>query len=466
MVKKIVAVTACTTGIAHTYMAAEKLELTAKELGYDIKVETQGTTGQENPLTQEDIDTADAIILAIDKNIDMGRFAGKDIIMVAASKAIKDSETLINNALNKIGTTHIKEAGEDSDELINAGNFTGIYKHIMSGVSYMIPVVVAGGILLALSFAFGIYAAEEVGSLPWVLNQIGGGSALAIMVPVLSGFIGHSIANKAGFAPAIVGGLIANSIGAGFLGGILAGVIAGYLVLFLNKSIKLPKSLQGLKAILIIPVLSTLIVGLLFYYAIGTPIQALMTAMTNFLKSMNGASVIILGILFGLLYFDLGGPCSKVIYTFGVGALSEQVYGPMAAAMVCGMVPPIGIALSTFFQKKLWTKAERETGKAALVLGLSFITEGAIPFAASDPFSVLPACMVGSAVGSIVSFLLNVEIRAPHGGFFLTVIPNAITNLPGFFIALLAGSVSTAVVLGVLKTVRMKKADTATAGAK
>lgn len=460
MAKKIVAVTACTTGIAHTYMAAEKLEQTAQKLGYEIKVETQGASGQENPLTAEDINHADAIILAVDKNIDMGRFAGKDVLIVAASKAIKDSETLFNDAFSKIGTTMVKSA-EDSDDLINAGNFKGIYKHIMSGVSYMIPVVVAGGILLALSFAFGIYAFQEEGSLPWVLYQIGATSALGLMVPVLAGFIGHSIANKSGFAPAIVGGIIANSIGAGFLGGILAGLIAGYLVLFLNKSIKVPKSLQGLKTILIIPVLSTLIVGLLLYYVIGSPIQALMAAITSFLTSMSGASVIILGILFGLFYFDLGGPCSKVIYTFGVGALSEKVYGPMAAAMVCGMVPPLGIALSTFVHRSIWTKAERETGKAALVLGLSFITEGAIPFAASDPFSVLPACMVGSAVGSIVSFLMKVEIRAPHGGFFLTLIPNAITNLPGFFIALLAGSVSTAVVLGILKTIRRKKTGAA-----
>lgn len=456
MAKKIVAVTACTTGIAHTYMAAEKLEQVGTQLGYDIKVETQGASGQENPLADSDIKDADAIILAVDKNIDMSRFAGKDVLIVAASKAIKNPESLFEQALNKVGTTRIKSSEESSDELINVGSFSGVYKHIMSGVSYMIPVVVAGGILLALSFAFGIYAAEEVNSLPWVLNQIGS-SALGLMVPVLSAFIGHSIANKQGFAPAIVGGIIANSIGAGFLGGILSGLIAGYLVVLLNKGIKVPKSLAGLKTILIIPVLSTLIVGLLLYYVIGTPIQLLMAAVTNFLSSMSGAGVIILGLFFGLLYFDLGGPCSKVIYTFGVGALSEQLYGPMAAAMVCGMVPPIGIAISTFVQKNLWTKAERETGKAALVLGLSFITEGAIPFAASDPITVLPACMIGSAVGSIVSFLLNVEIRAPHGGFFLTLIPNAISNLFGFFIALLAGSIATAVVLGVLKTIKMKK---------
>lgn len=456
MAKKIVAVTACTTGIAHTYMAAEKMEATAKELGYEIKVETQGTSGPENVLTQQEIDQADAIILAVDKNIDESRFAGKSVLMVPASRAIKAPEQLFADALAGTGTKVIGGSGGESGDLFNVNSFSGIYKHIMSGVSYMIPVVVAGGIILALSFAFGVYAFQEEGSLAANLFNLGQ-AGLGLMVPVMAAFIGHSIANKMGFAPALIGGFIANSIGAGFLGGLLAGVLAGYLVLFLNKSLKMPKSLEGLKAILIIPVLSSLIIGLLLYYVIGGPIQLLTGAITAFLSSLTGASVIIMGIFFGLLYFDLGGPCSKIIYTFGVAALSEGIYGPMGAAMVCGMVPPLGIALSTFVQRKLWTKAERETGKAALVLGLSFITEGAIPFAASYPLVVLPSCMVGSAVGSIVSFLLGVEIRAPHGGFFLTVIPNAIGNLPGFFIALAAGAVATAAMLGVLKTMHDKK---------
>ena len=458
---KIVAITSCPTGIAHTYMAAEKLEIKAKELGHEIKVETQGASGAENVLTKSDIDSADIIIFAIDKKIDESRFTGRTVLEVDANKAIKDAENVINKAINKVGTRTIGTTESDSDELLSGNQFKGIYKHIMSGVSYMLPLVVAGGLLIAISFAFGIYAFQDEGTLPWTLYQIGGGAAFALMVPVMSAFISHSIADKPGFAPGIVGGFIANAIGAGFLGGILSGILAGYLVLILNKYIKLPKTLQGLKPIVIIPFLSCLIIGLLMYYVIGTPIQSLTVALTSFLNSLNGAGIVILGIVFGLFYIDLGGPFSKVVYTFGVGALAEGVYGPMGAAMVCGMVPPLGIALSTFIKPKLWNKSEREAGKAALFLGLSFITEGAIPFAAANPFVVLPACMAGSAVGSIVSLLLDVQIKAPHGGFFLALIPNAISNLPGFFIALIAGTLTTCVVLTTTKSIQVKKAKVA-----
>lgn len=457
---KIVAITSCPTGIAHTYMAAENLEVKAKELGHEIKVETQGAVGAENILTQNDINNADLIIFAIDKKIDESRFNGRTVLEVDANKAIKNPENVINNAINKVGTRVVGINQEkSSDDLMGAVELKGIYKHIMSGVSYMLPLVVAGGILIALSFAFGIYAFQEEGTLPWALYQIGGESAFVLMVPILAGFISHSIADKSGFAPGVVGGFIANTIGAGFLGGILAGLISGYLVLFLNKTIKLPKTLQGLKPILIIPILSCLIIGLLMYYVIGTPIQMATASLTVFLNSLSGAGIVVLGIIFGLFYIDLGGPLSKVVYTFGVGALAEGVYGPMGAAMVCGMVPPLGIALSTFIRPKLWSKSEREAGKAAFFLGLSFITEGSIPFAAANPFVVLPACMAGSAVGSIVSLLLNVEIKAPHGGFFLALIPNAISNLPGFFIALAAGALTTCVVLTVMKSIKYKDSN-------
>lgn len=458
MAKKIVAVTACTTGIAHTYMAAEKLNMVGQELGYEVKVETQGASGQENTLTAEDIANADAIILAVDKNIDESRFQGRKVLSIPASKAIKDAEAVIEDALNDKGTKLIGGGADSSSgDLFDVGSFAGIYKHIMNGVSYMIPVVVAGGVVLALSFAFGVYAFEVEGSLAANLFAIGQ-AGLGLMVPVMAAFIGHSIANKLGFAPALIGGFIANQIGAGFLGGLLAGVLAGYTVLFINKTLKMPKTLEGVKAILLVPVLSTLIVGLALYYLIGTPITMLTGMITNFLSSLSGASIVVMGIVFGLLYFDLGGPFSKIVYTFGVALLSEEIYGPMGAAMVCGMVPPLGMALSTFVQRKMWTKGERETGKAALVLGFSFITEGVIPFAASYPFVVLPSCMVGSAVGSIVAFLLNVEIRAPHGGVFLAFIPNAIGNLPGFFIALAAGAVATAGMLAILKPMHDRKA--------
>lgn len=447
---KLVAITACTTGIAHTYMAAESLETKAKELGYDIKVETQGTSGPENVLTQKEIDEAAGIILAVDKSIDESRFTGKEVLHVPAQAAIKDPEKCFEQAIKKINTSVVKATEDDSD-LVGSANMTGVLSHIMAGVSYMLPLVVAGGIIIALSFAFGIYAYEDQGSLPWALHTIGAGTAFALMVPVMSAFIAQSIANKAGFAAGIVGGMLANTIGAGFLGGIIAGLLAGYVVLFLNKYIKLPKTLQGLKSIVIIPLLSVLIVGLLMLFVIGSPIQIVTTKLTEMLSSLSGGSVVLLGLIYGLLYFDLGGPFSKIIYTFGVGALSAGLYVPMGAAMVCGMVPPLGIALATFLRPNMWTKQERESGKAAFVLGLSFITEGSIPFAAANPVATLPACMAGSAVGSIVAFLLNVGIQAPHGGIFLAMIPNAITNIGGFFIALVAGSLTTCAVLLALK---------------
>lgn len=454
---KLVAITACTTGIAHTYMAAESLENKAKELGYDIKVETQGTTGPENVLTQEEIDNADGIILAVDKSIDESRFAGKEVLRVPAAVAIKEPEKCFEQAIKKINTSIVK-VSDDEEDLVSTANVTGILSHIMAGVSYMLPLVVAGGIIIALSFAFGIYAFQEEGSLPWALYTIGASTAFSLMVPVMAGFIAQSIANKAGFAAGIVGGMLANTIGAGFLGGIIAGLLAGYIVLFLNKYIKLPKTLQGLKSIVIIPLLSVLIIGLLMLFVIGTPIQIVTTKLTEILGSLSGGSVVLLGLIYGLLYFDLGGPFSKIIYTFGVGALSAGLYVPMGAAMVCGMVPPLGIALATFLRPSMWSKQERESGKAALVLGLSFITEGSIPFAASNPVATLPACMAGSAVGSIVAFLLNVGIQAPHGGFFLVLIPNAISNILGFVIALVAGAITTCVVLLAIKKYQQVKA--------
>ncbi|MEG2507495.1 MAG: fructose-specific PTS transporter subunit EIIC [Longicatena sp.] len=448
---KFVAITACTTGIAHTYMAAESLEMKAKELNYEIKVETQGTSGPENILSQQDIDEADGIILAVDKKIDETRFSGKKVLRVPASHAIKEPEKCFVEATDSKVTVLVKAVNEEEDLMANV-QLGGILQHVMAGVSYMLPLVVAGGILIALSFAFGIYSFEEKGSIAWGLYTVGAGSAFALMVPVMAGFIAQSIANKAGFAAGIVGGMLANTIGAGFLGGIVAGLLAGYVVLLLNKYVKLPKTLQGLKGIVIVPLLSVSIVGLLMLFVIGTPIQFVTVKVTEMLTSLSGGSIIILGLVYGLLYFDLGGPFSKIIYTFGVGALSAGLFVPMGAAMVCGMVPPLGIALATFLRPKEWSKQEKESGKAALVLGLSFITEGAIPFAASNPFATIPACMAGSAVGSIVAFLLNVGIQAPHGGFFLTMIPNAITNVGGFVLAIIAGTLTTCIVLLALKS--------------
>lgn len=461
MAKKVVAITACTTGIAHTYMAAEKLLKVGKELGYEIKVETQGASGAKNILTAEEIAEADGIILAVDKGIDESRFSGREIYRVKAAGAIKEPQKVIENAVNKVGTERLAGSaakGEDNIKISNGEKgIKGMYKHVMAGVSYMLPVVVAGGILTALSFAFGIYAYEEEGTLAWALHLIGASGALGLMIPVFSAYIAHSIANRAGFAAGIVGGWVANSIGAGFIGGILAGFLAGYITLLVVKKLPMPKSLQGVKDILVVPILSTGIVGLIMIFVLGKPIQALTVMLTDFLASLSGGSIVVLGIIFGLLYWDLGGPISKVVYTFAVGLLAEGVYAPMAAAMVCGMVPPIGIALATFVRPKLWTKEQKEAGKAALFLGFSFITEGAIPFAAENPKVILPACMAGSAVGSIVSLVAGAEIVAPHGGLFLLVIPNAVSNIGGYLIALLAGSIVTMILTVLLKSLETKK---------
>ena len=464
MSKKIVAITACPTGIAHTYMAAEKLRNVGKELGYEVRVETQGTTGAQDALTAREIAEADGIILAVDKEIDESRFAGKAVLKVNVGQAIREPQKIMEDALNGIGTVVV--AGENAAAAETAGSqgslankgFRSVYKHVMAGVSYMLPVVVAGGILTAISFAFGIYAFQEEGSLAWAFYQIGAAGALGLMVPVLSAYIAHSIADKAGFAAGLVGGWLAGQVGAGFIGGILAGFGAGYLTLFLSRKLPFPRSLQGVKEILVIPILSTAVVGLMMIYVIGTPISAMQAGITSFLTSMSGSSIAVLGIIFGLLYWDLGGAFSKVLYAFAIGMVAEGVYEPMAAVMVCGMVPPLGIALATFVRPALWNQDQREAGKAALFLGLSYITEGAIPFATENPKVILPACMAGGAVGAMVSMALKAGIMAPHGGIFLLFIPNAITNAVAFLAALAAGSVVTAVLIILMKSVRTGKA--------
>lgn len=457
MEKYIVAVTACPTGIAHTYMAAEKLAVVGKEMGYEVKVETQGTSGAQNILTEEDIARADGIILAVDKEIDESRFAGKHVLKTSVGSAIRESKKLIENAVSKTNTVVVSAKKGDEQKTLSAQGAKSIYKHIMAGVSYMLPIVVAGGILTALSFAFGIYAFQNEGSLAWAFYQIGAAGALGLMVPVLSAYIAHSIADKAGFAAGLVGGWLANSVGAGFLGGMLAGFIAGYVTLFLNKAIRLPVTFRGIKDILIVPILSVAIVGLLMLYVIGTPIHALNTGISNLLQALSGGSIIIMGIVFGILYWDLGGPFSKVLYAFAVGMIAEGIYEPMAAVIVCGMIPPLGMAVATFIKPNLWTQEQKEAGKASLFLGLSYITEGAIPFAAEKPLVVLPSCVVGGAVGAILSLSMHTGIVAPHGGIFLLLIPNAVHNPAGFLIALAIGTVVTALMATVLKTLETNR---------
>lgn len=447
--KKIVAITACPTGIAHTYMAAENLEMAAKEMGLDIKVETQGSIGAENKLTDEDIKNADAVIIAAATKVDKSRFEGKPILEVPVEEAIKNAKGLIEKALKmEKPKDYVKKVEEIHEE--RSRQRTGAYKHLMTGVSYMIPFVVAGGILIALSFFWGYKAFQVPGTLPAALMQIGGGSAFALMVPILSGFIAFSIADRPGLVPGMVGGMLAVSTGAGFLGGIISGFLAGYTIVYLKKIIRLPKTLEGLMPILILPVLSTLIVGLLMVYVIGTPMKAIMTALTGWLKGMSAANAVIFGAILGLMMaFDMGGPVNKTAYTFATGLLASNVFMPMAAVMAAGMTPPLGLALATVLFKNRFTKEEREAGKAAWVLGASFITEGAIPFAAADPFRVIPSIMVGSAVTGALSMLFHIELRAPHGGIF--VIPIAVSNPLLYILAVAVGAVVTAFMISALK---------------
>jgi PTS system fructose-specific IIC component len=451
--KKVVAVTACPTGIAHTYMAAENLQMAAKEMGVDIKVETQGSIGAENQLTEEDIKAADAVIIAAATKVDKSRFAGKPILEVPVEEAIKNAKGLIEKALKMEKPKDYVEKVEEIHRERSAQR-TGAYKHLMTGVSYMIPFVVAGGILIALSFFWGYKAFEVEGTLPWALMKIGGGSAFALMVPILSGYIAFSIADRPGLVPGMVGGMLAVSTGAGFLGGIISGFLAGYTIVYLKRLIKLPKTLEGLMPILILPVLSTLIVGLLMIYVIGSPMKAVMTSLTAWLTGMSSTNAVIFGAILGLMMaFDMGGPVNKTAYTFATGLLASNVFAPMAAVMAAGMTPPLGLALATVLFRDRFTKEEIEAGKAAWVLGASFITEGAIPFAAADPFRVIPSIMVGSAVTGALSMLFHIELRAPHGGIF--VIPIAVSNPFLYIGAIAVGTVVTALMIAVLK----KKVD-------
>jgi PTS system fructose-specific IIC component len=314
----------------------------------------------------------------------------------------------------------------------------------MTGVSHMLPVVVAGGLIIALSFVFGIEAFKEEGTLAAALMTIGGGSAFALMIPVLAGYIAFSIADRPGLAPGLVGGMLASSIGAGFLGGILAGFIAGYSAKFIADKLQLPRSMDALKPILIIPLVATLFTGLIMIYVVGGPVASVMAAMTEFLNNMGNANAIMLGIVLGcMMCFDLGGPVNKAAYTFGVGLLASQTYAPMAAVMAAGMVPALGMGLATFLAKKKFNQSEREAGKASFVLGLCFISEGAIPFAARDPMRVIPCTMAGGAVAGALSMLAGCELMAPHGGLFVLFIPNAISSVLMYIIAITAGTAVT-----------------------
>ncbi|WP_026438609.1 fructose-specific PTS transporter subunit EIIC [Acidocella facilis] len=452
-VKRIVAVTSCPTGIAHTFMAAEGLLQAAAALGHEIRVETQGSVGAQTPLTPEEIAAADLVIIAADRQVDLSRFAGKRLFESGAKAAINDGQNLIRRAFEQAslqggatGTATPQKA---------AGVKTGPYRHLMTGVSYMIPFVTAGGLLIALAFAFGgIYATEpsHAHSFAGALFEIGAKSAFTLFVPILGGFIAYSIADRPGLAPGMIGGLLSSLLGAGFLGAIAAGFLAGYFTSWFNKTLKLPRALEGLKPVLILPLAGTLVTGLAMVYVIGTPIADIMNFMTNVLKSMQGSSAVILGLLLGaMMAFDMGGPVNKAAYAFAVGLLSAQIYTPMAAVMAAGMTPPLGIALATYLFPSRFTLDERESALSTGALGLSFITEGAIPFAARDPFRVIPCNMAGSALAGAISMAMGVQLKVPHGGIFVLPIPNAVTHLGVYAIAIIAGSVATALALGLAK---------------
>lgn len=450
--KRIVAVTSCPTGIAHTFMAAEGLQQAAKALGHAIRVETQGSVGAQDALSNAEIAAADVVLIAADREVDLSRFAGKRLFKSGTKPAINDGQNLIRKALAEAGV-HAGTAA--SGRTAERNKSTGPYKHLMTGVSFMLPFVTAGGLLIALAFALGgIYAFDDAhkGTLAWSLFQIGAKSGFMLMVPALAGYIAYSIADRPGIAPGMIGGLVAVNMDAGFIGGILAGFIAGYGVHWINRALRLPRSLEGLKPVLILPVLGTLLVGLLMMYVIGTPVAALLAWLTDWLRGMEGSSAILLGLLLGgMMAVDMGGPVNKASYAFSTALISSQVYTPMAATMIGGMTPPLGIALAAWLFSNRFTAEERGTAGAAGVLGLSFVTEGAIPYAARDPLRTIPALILGSAVAGAISMAAGVELKVPHGGVFVLPIPNAVTHLGVYLLALLAGVAVTAIALRILK---------------
>lgn len=454
--KKILAVTACPTGIAHTYMAADALKAKAKEMDIDFKVETNGSTGIKNALTAEEIAEADAIIVASDKQVEMDRFNGKHVLIVPVAQGLRKPEELLNRAIKQDAPIYKGSGNESKKETSSSSIGQQIYKHLMSGVSNMLPFVVGGGILIALSFFFGIEASDptspEYNPIAKALDDIGGGKmgAFFFLVPVLAGYIASSIADRPGFAPGMVGGLLAAQAGAGFLGGLIAGFLAGYIVLGLKKLFsKLPQAFEGIKPVLLYPVFGMLITGLLMIMVINEPVTLLNQGLTSWLESLSGSNAILLGILLaGMMAVDMGGPLNKAAFTFGIAAIEAQSFGPHAAVMAGGMVPPLGIALATTFFKHKFSELERKSGFTNYFMGASFITEGAIPFAAADPIRVIVSSVIGAATAGGLSMAFKITLPAPHGGIF--VIP--LVNHPILYLlAIVIGSLITALLLGFWK---------------
>ena len=462
--KLILAVTGCPNGIAHTYMAAENIEKKAKELGCRVKVETRGSGGAKNVLTKAEIAEAACIIVAADTQVPMDRFAGRPVIQCKVSDGISKAEELLDRALNgnvplyqAKGGSQTADSEEESDSIGHQ-----IYKHLMNGVSHMLPFVIGGGILIAIAFLIDGFAVD-LNSLPFeersnfgtitplaAMFKSIGGVAFGFMLPILAGFIAMIIADRPGLAVGFVGGAIAANGTSGFLGALVAGFVAGYLVRLLKKLFeKLPEGLEGIKPMLLYPVIGIFLIGVIMTYVVEPPIGALNVMINNGLNSMNGAKAILLGALLGgMMSVDMGGPVNKAAYVFGTASIAAGNYNIMAAVMVGGMVPPLAIALATMFFKNKFTEEERKAGPTNIVMGLSFISEGAIPFAASDPLRVLPSCIIGSAVAGALSMAFGCTLMAPHGGIFVFL---TVGHPLLYLISLAVGSVVGCVILGLLK---------------
>lgn len=449
-VKNIVAVTACPTGVAHTFMSAEAIENYAKAQGWNVRVETRGQVGAGNPITPEEVAAADLVFVAADIDVPLDKFKGKLMYRTSTGLALKKTAQEFEKAFKEAKV--FEGAATSATTETKTEEKKGVYKHLMTGVSHMLPLVVAGGLLIAVSFMFGIEAFKDetiAGGLPKALMDIGGGAAFHLMIAVFAGYVAFSIADRPGLAVGLIGGMLATTAGAGILGGIVAGFLAGYVVQFLNNIIKLPPSFTSLKPILILPLFGVAIVGLLMIYVINPPVKALMDALVDWLNTIGQTNAVILGLILGaMMCVDMGGPVNKAAYTFGVGLIASQQYVPMAAVMAAGMVPPIGMAIATFLARSKFTANQRDAGKASFVLGLCFISEGALPFVAADPVRVIISSILGGATAGAISMGLGITLQAPHGGLF--VIP--FVSQPLMYLGAIAlGSVVTGVIYSVIK---------------
>ena len=453
----VLAVTACPTGIAHTFMAAESLERKAKEMGISLKVEKNGASGIKDPLTAEDIAHAKCIIVAADKQVEMARFNGKPMIQTKVANGINKAEELLTEAMAGTAPVYTASAQDQVAFEETASDSLGrqIYKHLMNGVSHMLPFVIGGGILIALAFLFDTFDPANPGNfgkgteISALFMQIGSAS-FGFMLPVLAGYIAMSIADRPGLAAGFVGGLLANQGGSGFLGALIAGFAAGYIVLAIKRALKgLPQSLEGTKPVLFFPVLGVLLIGLAIIFIINPPVSFINNWLMESLKTMGTSSRVLLGIIFGaMMAVDMGGPVNKAAYVIGTGALATGEYGIMAAVMAGGMVPPLAIALATLIFPKKFTENERKSGPTNIIMGLSFITEGAIPFAAADPIRVIPACIIGSGLAGGLSMFFECTLRAPHGGIF--VVPT-IGNPLMYLVSIIIGAIVSGIILGIIK---------------